>query len=148
MTQPVLVAESPISEAFTMSLEHTHCPQAPARITFFERAALPSPDSRTRLPRPSSVKETETFYGADPKSAPAPAVTAIAKAPQNVTRVAPVSTFAPPADAAHAPSAARKSSEAAATTGIRKVCGARITAKSGSIAPTAKLAAEDSAACT
>jgi hypothetical protein len=58
-------------------------------------------------------------YGVAPNRAPAAAVTAMASAPQNVTRVAPLITLAPPADAAHAPSMARKNREAPATTGIK-----------------------------
>jgi hypothetical protein len=46
-----------------------------------------------------------------PNSEPMPAVAAIASALQNVTRQAPVATFAPPACAATAPSSASEASE-------------------------------------
>src|SRR5665213_3513566 len=51
-----------------------------------------------------------------PKSVPTPAVTAIASAPQNVTRIAPPVTGAPPACAARPPRNARNSSEVPETT--------------------------------
>jgi hypothetical protein len=88
----------------------------------------------------------QAIYGVAPKSAPTPAVTVIASAPQMVTRIAPLIMLAPPANAANAPRAARKNREAAVTTGIKRVCDATIVATSGSVAPTAKLAAEDNAA--
>ena len=50
-------------------------------------------------------------YTAVPKSAPTPAVIAIASAPQNVTRIAPAVTPAPPTRAANPPRSARKNSE-------------------------------------
>ena len=50
-------------------------------------------------------------YTTVPKSAPTPAVIAIASAPQNVTRVAPAATPAPPTCAANPPRSARKKSE-------------------------------------
>ena len=48
---------------------------------------------------------------AAPNTAPTPAVTAIANAPQKVTRKAPTRALAPPAWAANAPSAAKKASD-------------------------------------
>ena len=57
-----------------------------------------------------------------PKSFPTAAVTAMASALQNVTRIAPLSTLAPPARAATPPRSARNASEVPATTGIR-ACG-------------------------
>src|SRR5579872_4197769 len=51
------------------------------------------------------------FHAATPKSAPTPAVTAIAKAPQNVTRIAPAAMPAPPTRAAIPPKSARKNSD-------------------------------------
>src|SRR6516165_7470045 len=119
------------------------------RYTLLEFTARLHSSAANRIPfgqTNSMQSDGKFFHGADPKSAPAPVVTAIASAPQNVTRVAPLITLAPPSDAAHAPSAARKSREAPATTGIRRACGAKMTAKRGIIAPTAKLAAEDRAA--
>src|SRR5260221_3765355 len=81
-----------------------------------------------------------------PKSAPTPAVTPIASAPQNVTRMAPVDIPAPPARAASAPSTARKSSDDAATMTIRCVSDAAIATASGRAPPMAELAADASAA--
>jgi mannan endo-1,4-beta-mannosidase len=52
-----------------------------------------------------------TFHAAVPNSAPTPAVTAIAKAPQNVTRIAPAAMPAPPTRAAIPPKSARKNSD-------------------------------------
>jgi mannan endo-1,4-beta-mannosidase len=46
-----------------------------------------------------------------PNSAPTPAVTAIASAPQNVTRIAPAATLAPPTRAAIPPRSARKNKD-------------------------------------
>ena len=48
----------------------------------------------------------------DPNNAPAPAVTAMARALQKATRKAPVGTFAPPACADSPPRISRHSSEA------------------------------------
>ena len=53
-----------------------------------------------------------------PTIAPIPAVTAIASALQNVTRIIPLYTFAPPDLAAAAPSKARKKREETETHGI------------------------------
>src|ERR1019366_6097748 len=60
-------------------------------------------------------------YRQEPVSnkAPAPAVTAIASAPQKVTRAAPFSTLAPPAQAAIPPSRASEINEAPAMSGNR-----------------------------
>ena len=52
-----------------------------------------------------------------PNSAPTPAVAAIASAPQNVTRIAPSATPAPPARAANPPRSARNKSEVPETRG-------------------------------
>jgi len=54
---------------------------------------------------------TMAIYTAVPNSAPTPAVIAMASAPQNVTRIAPNVTPAPPTRAAKAPRSARKNSE-------------------------------------
>jgi hypothetical protein len=50
-----------------------------------------------------------------PNSAPIPAVTAIATAPQKVTRIEPLKIFAPPVLAPMAPSTARHMIETPAT---------------------------------
>ena len=52
-----------------------------------------------------------TFHTAVPNSAPTPAVTAIARAPQKVTRIAPAVTPAPPTLAATPPNSARKNKD-------------------------------------
>ena len=57
----------------------------------------------------------EGSQAATPNSAPTPAVNAIAKAPQNVTRMIEVITGAPPARADEKPNSARKNSELPAT---------------------------------
>ena len=79
-------------------------------------------------------------------SAPIPAVTAIAIAPQNVTRAVAVTMFAPPAFAPIAPSKARNASEAAETTGTSREGGEIRTITSGMAAPTENDAAEVRAA--
>ena len=81
-----------------------------------------------------------------PNSAPTPAVSAMARAPQNVTRNAPSFTLAPPACAANPPSSARNNSEVPATRGIRAASGAMAATARGMAAPTAKLPAEANAA--
>ena len=75
-----------------------------------------------------------------------PAVSAIAKAPQNVTRTVALSTLAPPIWAPIAPRNARKINEAAETAGISQAAGDRAAVDSGRAAPTAKVAAEVNAA--
>jgi hypothetical protein len=89
-----------------------------------------------------SISDYETV----PKNAPAPAVTAMASAPQNVTRIAPAATGAPPARAANPPSSARNTSDVPATRGIRAVSGAMAVTRRGKAAPIAKLPAEASVA--
>lgn len=54
-------------------------------------------------------------YTTVPKSAPTPAVIPMARAPQNVTRIAPAATPAPPTRAATPPRRARKNREAPET---------------------------------
>src|SRR4029453_538681 len=81
-----------------------------------------------------------------PNSAPTPAVSPIASAPQNVTRTAPVVTGAPPTRAAIPPRIARNTSEIPETRRIRLDAGTMAAANSGIAAPTAKLAAEVNAA--
>ena len=75
-----------------------------------------------------------------------PAVTAMANAPQNVTRSAPLIVFAPPAHAAKPPKSARNSREIPATKGGRLAAGAMMTVKRGMAAPLAKVIADVSAA--
>jgi len=72
------------------------------RFTFYSDADVPSI-------RAHAIEMT--FHGEIPNSAPTPAVTAIASAPQNVTRIAPPATLAPPARAAIPPSSARKNKD-------------------------------------
>ena len=96
----------------------------------------------------SSRRAAGDAYTVALKSEPTPAVAAIASAPQKVTRPAPASTPAPPTRAAMAPSRARKTSEVAGTQAMSVAGGASAVTPSGSAAPTVKLAAEASAACT
>lgn len=72
------------------------------RFTFYSDADVPSIRAHAR---------DMNSYAATPKSAPTPAVTAIASAPQNVTRIAPVLTSAPPTRAATPPKTARNNSD-------------------------------------
>ena len=90
--------------------------------------------------------EPQVPIAAVPNKAPTPAVSAIASAPQNMTRIAPAIIPAPPARAASAPSSERNKSEVPATNGIRTAIGAIAATASGMVAPTAKLAAEAIAA--
>src|SRR5665811_2241432 len=83
-----------------------------------------------------------------PKTFPMPAVRAIAKAPQNVTRTVARRTLAPPARAPIAPRTARKARDAADTMGTRALAGDTTTMSNGMTAPTENEAAEVSAACT
>jgi hypothetical protein len=83
-----------------------------------------------------------------PTKAPMPAVSAIAKAPQNVTRAVALRTFAPPALAPIAPRRPRKPKDAAETIGTSIVAGATTTISNGIAAPTANVAADVRAACT
>jgi hypothetical protein len=82
-------------------------------------------------------------HGTVPNSDPTPAVNAPASAPQNVTRIAPIVTPAPPAYAANPP---RNASDVPETRGIRPAPEAMTVTKRGMAAPTAKLSADASAA--
>jgi hypothetical protein len=85
-------------------------------------------------------------YRTVPNSDPTPAVTAIARAPQNVTRKAPTITPAPPARAAKPPRSARNINELPATSGITLAGETKVATKRGMTAPTAKLQADANAA--
>src|ERR1039457_1319804 len=85
-------------------------------------------------------------FVAVPNNAPTPAVSAIARAPQNVTRIAPTNTPAPPARAANPPRSARNNSELPETMGITTATGAMAVTTRGSAAPATKLAADANAA--
>ena len=74
-----------------------------------------------------------------PNSDPTPAVTAIASAPQKVTRKAPTITPAPPARAVKPPRIARNINELPATIGKTLTGEATVATRRGMIAPTAKL---------
>ena len=65
---------------------------------------------------------------------------------QNVTRIAPIVTLAPPARAAKLPRSARNMSEVIETSGISLAAGAMAVTKIGMAAPAAKLAADANAA--
>src|SRR5665213_924389 len=83
-----------------------------------------------------------------PNNLPIPAVRAIARAPQNVTRAVARRMFAPPAFAPIAPRTARKPKDAANTIGTSAPGGDITTISKGIAAPTENDAAEVSAACT
>jgi CRP-like cAMP-binding protein len=83
---------------------------------------------------------------AAPNKAPTPAVIAMANAPQKQTRHAPARTLAPPARAATAPNRARKASDVPAVHAINPGPGTIAVTARGNRAPTAKLAADASAA--
>jgi len=86
-------------------------------------------------------------YAFTPNKAPTPAVSAMANAPQKVTRIDDVMTDAPPARAASEPNIARNKSELAATAHINIDAGTNSTTSNGNEAPTANVTAEASAAC-
>jgi len=81
-----------------------------------------------------------------PNSNPTPAVSAMASAPQNVTRIAPIVTPAPPARAANPPRSARNTSEVPETSGISAAAGVMAVTNKGMAEPTAKLPADVNAA--
>jgi hypothetical protein len=77
-----------------------------------------------------------------------PAVRVIARAPQNVSRKVGIRILAPPALAPIAQRSARKINEPRATIGSKSAGGETRTSISGAAAPTEKVAADASAACT
>ena len=81
-----------------------------------------------------------------PNSHPMPAVNAMARAPQNVARIAPIATPTPPARAANPARRAGNIREVPATSRIKTVPGAGAVTNRGMLAPTAKLAADANAA--
>ena len=90
-----------------------------------------------------SVQQLQT---AVPTIAPMPAVSPIAKAPQNVTLIIALATLAPPALAPIAPRSARKHSEAAETIATSIEAGDTTAMSKGIAAPTENVAADVSAA--
>jgi len=80
-----------------------------------------------------------------PNNVPTTAVSAIASAPQNVTRRALFIKGAPPAYAPNPPRSARNRMEVATTTGINAALGVTSTVSIGIAAPTAKVPAEANA---
>src|ERR1039457_2278505 len=91
-------------------------------------------------------RQPQVPIAAVPNSAPTPAVSAMARAPQNVTRIAPSFPLAPPAWAARPPRSARNNSDVPATRGISAPSGAMAVTARGIAAPTAKLPADANAA--
>jgi hypothetical protein len=89
---------------------------------------------------------TNSLHTTVPNKAPTPAVSPMASAPQNVTRIAPRAKPAPPTPAANAPKSARNSSEVPGTSRIRLLSGAKVLVRRGIAAPTAKLRADANAA--
>ena len=102
-------------EADVVAAEHVRHVLGPARVG---HASLPAADDSTR---PASTELAgggrEPGHAAGPKTAPTAVVTAIARAPQNTTRTAPVHGRAPPTLAASHPRTARSASDAPATIG-------------------------------
>ena len=99
-----------------------------AQVDLWEGAHFTEEIARHKAKQAEGLSEGASIqtrgYTALPTSAPTPAVTAIASTPQNVTRKAPRSTGAPPADAASAPRIIRKTTDVAVITGISKCGGA------------------------
>ena len=85
-------------------------------------------------------------HGIAPNKAPTPAVRAMASAPQKVTRATDLPMDEPPAYAANAPSKARNTSEAPETVHDSVERGTMKISRKGNAAPTAKAAADASAA--
>ena len=76
------------------------------------------------------------------KAFPTPAVTAIARAPQKVTRSTAGMTDEPPVRAPNAPSAARQISDTIPTVGASRCGAASGTTATGAAAPVVKASAE------
>ena len=91
---------------------------------------------------------TGLSYKLIPKTAPTPAVTAMASAPQHVTRRIPFTGGAPPTRDETAPRSARSASEATATIGPIQSWGDTRIIANGIEAPAANDAAEVTAAWT
>src|SRR5450759_1954007 len=122
----------------------------PLRILVMDGEPLIAKDRRTYPPdeRCFASLAGPNLQTTVPNNFPIPAVSAIAKAPQNVTRAVARRTLAPPALAPMAPSSARKPKDAADTIGTSAPAGATTTMSKGMAAPTENVAAEVSAACT
>ncbi len=94
---------------------------------------------------PRARKESQRVA---PNKAPTPAVSAIASAPQKVTRTVALHTGAPPTRAAKEPNIARKKSELPEIAQTSANRGTMRTSRSGRAAPAAKVPAEANAAWT
>jgi hypothetical protein len=81
-----------------------------------------------------------------PNKAPTPAVKAMAKAPQKVTRAAAMITEAPPTRAARDPNSARNTSELPETAHMSADTGTNRTIRRGRTAPTENVTADANAA--
>jgi len=111
-----------------------------AALIFWEDYAT---TARRRLPPLQTVADAHVIV---PNNAPTPAVTAIASAPQNVARIVPVATFAPPVRDAHPPKVARQTRDVADTKGMTSDRGTIAVTNRGTAAPTEKLMADAVAA--
>src|SRR5450756_176864 len=122
----------------------------PLRILVMDGEPLNAKDRRTYPPdeRCFASLAGPNLQITVPNNFPMPAVSAIAKAPQNVTRTVARRTLAPPARAPIAPRTARKPKDAADTSGTSAPAGDTTTMSKGMAAPTENDAAEVSAACT
>jgi len=103
-------------------------------------------ESLQKVPLEIHNDQIWVFQAVTPNEAPIPAVKAIAKAPQKVTRTAATSTEAPPACAASDPDSARNKSEAHETVHMSADTGTKMTIKRGSKAPTVNDPADANAA--
>lgn len=98
------------------------------------------------MPAAPDDKSGHGPYAATPNNAPMPAVTPIASAPQNETRVTAFATGALPARAEMPPNSARLPSDVAETTIAINLSGERNAVTSGNAAPTANVTADVRAA--
>ncbi len=138
---------------------HTDCdpPCASSRCCWRPTSAGPPParsepadDRRVSRTRPAAARQVdvagpalaEAAQTTVPNTRPMPAVSAMASAPQKVTRNRGAPDVAPPARAPIAPSSARKSSEATLTHAHQPAAGATTTMSRGKAAPSEKVAAE------
>jgi hypothetical protein len=137
--EPKKPRPSPVTGAFS-------CPPTNGRTRNPRTRGLSGQGSR--LSRRRGPKKECAGYTALPTIAPMPAVTAIARAPQNTTRTIGLKTSAPPVFAPIMPSKARKAKEPIETTGRSHVDGETIARTSGPAAPRENEAADASAACS
>src|SRR5262249_38178831 len=133
-------------EVDVVAPQHVRHVLGPARIGHASLPVAPVAEDSTRRGQPELAGPRARVHMAGPNIAPIAVVIAMARAPQRTTRAAAVPARAPPTFAASHPRIASSASEEPATTGRSVVSGAMATVKSGAAEPTAKLAADASAA--